>query len=43
MAVNNQYNQESITRLKDEQQVRQKASVIFGTNDELGAAHGVYR
>ena len=42
MAVNNKYDQGSITRLKDEQQVRQKAPVIFGTNDELGAAHGVY-
>lgn len=38
----NNYDQSSITRLKDEQQVRQKASVIFGTNDETGAAHGIY-
>lgn len=39
---NNEYNQNSITSLKDEQQVRQKVSVIFGTNDEHGAAHGIY-
>lgn len=39
---NNGYSQNSITSLKDEQQVRQKVSVIFGTNDEHGAAHGIY-
>lgn len=31
----------NMKRLKDEQQVRQRAGVIFGTNDEYGAAHGV--
>ena len=31
----------NMKRLKDEQQVRQRAGVIFGTNDEFGAAHGV--
>ena len=36
------YGQSSITSLKDEQQVRQRPSVIFGTNDEYGAAHGIY-
>ena len=43
MAVkNSSYGQEDITRLKDEQQVRQKVSVIFGTNDERGADHGAF-
>ena len=36
------YGQNSITSLKDEQQVRQRPAVIFGTNDENGAAHGDY-
>jgi len=36
------YGQNSITTLKEEQQVRQRPAVIFGTNDEYGAAHGVY-
>lgn len=36
------YGQNSISSLKDEQQVRQKVNVIFGTNDEKGAAHGIY-
>lgn len=42
MAKNNNYGQNSISRLKDEQQVRQRPAVIFGTNDERGAAHGIY-
>ena len=43
MAVKNSgYGQNDITRLKDEQQVRQKVSVIFGTNDEHGADHGAF-
>lgn len=42
MAKIQEYGQRSITRLKDEQQVRQRPAVIFGTNDERGAAHGVY-
>ena len=42
MADRNNYGQRSITRLKDEQQVRQRPAVIFGTNDEFGAAHGIY-
>lgn len=36
------YGEHSISTLKDEQQVRQRPSVIFGTNDSRGAAHGVY-
>lgn len=36
------YGEQSISTLKDEQQVRQRPSVIFGTNDSQGAAHGVY-
>lgn len=32
----------SLKSLKDEQQVRQRPQVIFGTNDEYGAAHGIY-
>ncbi|MBR1455156.1 MAG: DNA topoisomerase [Lachnospiraceae bacterium] len=40
--MDNSYNQSSITRLKDEHQVRDKVSVIFGTNDASGAAHGIY-
>jgi len=40
--VQNVYGQDSITSLKDEEQVRKKPSVIFGTNDMAGAAHGVY-
>lgn len=36
------YGDNSIKTLKDEQQVRQRPSVIFGTNDESGAAHGIY-
>ena len=42
MAVNSSYGQSSITSLKDEEQVRKRPSVIFGTNDEYGAAHGIY-
>ena len=40
--MDNKYGQQSISSLKDEQQVRQRPAVIFGTNDEYGAAHGVY-
>lgn len=36
------YGQGSITSLKGADQVRKKASVIFGTNDKMGAFHGVY-
>lgn len=32
----------SLKSLKDEQQVRQRPQVIFGTNDEHGCAHGIY-
>lgn len=42
MAEKSSYGQSAITSLKDEQQVRQRPSVIFGTNDEYGAAHGIY-
>ena len=28
-------------RLRDEQQVRQRPGVIFGTNDEQGALNGI--
>lgn len=38
----NNYGQRSISSLKDEQQVRQRPAVIFGTNDEYGCAHGIY-
>ena len=40
MANKNKYGQRSITRLKDEQQVRQRPAVIFGTNDNT--VHGIY-
>ena len=36
------YGQKAITSLKNEDQVRKRPAVIFGTNDEYGAAHGVY-
>lgn len=42
MAEKSNYGQSAITSLKDEQQVRQRPSVIFGTNDEYGASHGIY-
>ena len=43
MAVkNSSYGQNAIQALKDEQQVRQKVGVIFGTNDAAGAAHGIF-
>ena len=35
-------NTRNLRELNDEQQVREKPAVIFGTNDEYGAAHGVY-
>lgn len=35
------YNQESIKSLKNEERVRQRPAVIFGTNDENGAAHAI--
>ena len=36
------YNDSSIVALKGPDQVRKTASVLFGTNDERGAAHSVY-
>lgn len=36
------YDDNSIVSLRDEDKVRLKPSVIFGTNDEYGAAHGIY-
>lgn len=36
------YDQQSISSLKDEETVRARPSVIFGTNDEYGAAQSVY-
>ena len=36
------YGQESIQALKDEEQVRKRPSVIFGTNDNMGCAHSVF-
>lgn len=38
----NTYGQSSISSLRNEDQVRKRPSVIFGTNDEYGAAHGIY-
>lgn len=35
-------NNRGMKRLKDEQQVRQRPGVIFGTNDENGAFNGVF-
>ena len=32
----------NMKRLKDEQQVRQRPGVIFGTNDEVGAFNGIF-
>lgn len=34
-------NNRNLSRLRDEQQVRQRPGVIFGTNDKFGAFHGV--
>ena len=39
MANQTQADNRNMKRLKDEQQVRQRAGVIFGTNDEKGAFH----
>lgn len=36
------YDDNSITSLKGPDRVRKKAGVIFGTNDERGAAHSIY-
>ena len=36
------YGQSAITSLKGPDQVRMRPAVIFGTNDEFGAAHGIY-
>jgi len=36
------YGNSSIRTLKDEEQVRQKPAVIFGTNDEYGCANAIY-
>ena len=38
----NSENNRGLKRLKDEQQVRQRPGVIFGTNDKYGAFHGVF-
>ena len=40
--MSSNYGQSAITSLKNEDQVRKRPAVIFGTNDEYGAAHGVY-
>ncbi len=40
--MGNNYGNESISSLKDEQQVRQRPAVIFGTNDVMGCAHSVF-
>lgn len=40
--MSSKYGQSAITSLKNEDQVRKRPAVIFGTNDEYGAAHGVY-
>lgn len=42
LTTKNAYGQSSISSLKNEDQVRRRPSVIFGTNDEFGAAHGIY-
>lgn len=42
MANQQGYGQNSISQLKNEEQVRKRPTVIFGTNDEYGAAHGIY-
>lgn len=36
------YGNKSISSLKDEQQVRQRPAVIFGTNDIQGCAHAIF-
>lgn len=41
MSDNSQNQSRNMKRLKDEQQVRQRAGVIFGTNDEKGAFHSI--
>ena len=41
-SVDNKNEKGSLKSLKDEQQVRQRAQVIFGTNDEYGCAHSIY-
>ncbi len=41
MNTNAELNQRNMKRLKDEAQVRERAGVIFGTNDERGAFHSV--
>lgn len=38
---NKDINSRNLKTLKDEEQVRQRPTIIFGTNDEYGAAHGV--
>lgn len=40
--VEKSYHRGAMRSLKEEQQVRQKPSVIFGSADEYGAAHGVW-
>ena len=39
---NSSYGNSSISALKDEQQVRQRPAVIFGTNDVNGCAHSIF-
>lgn len=34
-------NQRNMSRLKDEEQVRKRPGIIFGTNDEMGAYNGI--
>lgn len=40
--IQNNYDEQSITSLKNEEVVRERPAVIFGTNDEYGAAQGIY-
>jgi DNA gyrase subunit B len=37
-----EYSEQSIYSLKNEETVRQRPAVIFGTNDERGAAHAIF-
>lgn len=39
---NYEYNQQSISSLKGADQVRKRPAVIFGTDDALGCAHGIF-
>ena len=40
--VRNEYGNESITKLKDEERVRKRPGVIFGSNDLEGCKHAVF-